>query len=81
MTTGNSNNQSATTPNKNASGGDHAPETAAVKSLEQEQARQHAKPQRDELTKALEESFPASDPVAETNPTTSTVHDKNASEK
>lgn len=58
-----------------APGGPKAPETPAVRSLEQEQQNAETKSEEDDLNEALEESFPASDPVSQVSPTTSTQRD------
>ena len=61
-----------------APGGPQAPDTPAVRSLEQEQNNAQHKSESDDLNDALEESFPASDPVSQTSRTTSTQRDSDA---
>lgn len=56
-------------------GGPNAPDTPAVQSLEQEQEDAPHQTQEDELNEALEESFPASDPISQISRTTSTQRD------
>jgi hypothetical protein len=47
-----------------------APKTAAVRSLEKQQRHQTAPTPEEELEAGLEGTFPASDPVSVTQPTT-----------
>ncbi|HEV7418050.1 hypothetical protein [Tianweitania sediminis] len=47
----------------------HAAESPAVKSLEQEKSDKARVDKRGSLTEAVEETFPASDPVSASNPT------------
>lgn len=48
----------------------HAAESPAVESLKQEQAHTTRAKKDGELDDSLEDTFPASDPVSMTNPTT-----------
>jgi hypothetical protein len=62
-------------------GGPDQADTAAVRSLEDEQDRDTLRSEDDELNEALEESFPASDPVSQISRTTSTQRDADAKDK
>jgi hypothetical protein len=62
-------------------GGPDQADTAAVRSLEHEQDRESRRSEDEELNDALEESFPASDPVSQTSRTTSTQRDADAKDK
>lgn len=63
-----------------APGGPQAPDTPAVRSLEQEKHQQESKSENEELNEALEESFPASDPISQTSPIVSTQRDGDKSQ-
>lgn len=52
----------------------HQTESPAVKSLQEEQARQASAGAKGKLQKGLEDTFPASDPVSATNTATVKKH-------
>lgn len=52
----------------------HRTESPAVRSLHEEQARQAGADAKGKLQKGLEDTFPASDPVSATNPSTVKKH-------
>jgi hypothetical protein len=53
---------------------EHRTESPAVKSLQEEQARQASADAKGKLQKGLEDTFPASDPVSATNTSTVKKH-------
>lgn len=61
---------------KTPAGGADAEATAAVKSLEKEKKAREQMSEEEKINEALEETFPASDPIAQSNPTVSTVLDE-----